>query len=128
LQVDEAYQLLLTFGFILILTTRSRSFGGVFKIPPIYEFLDGAWPASAVLPVYNAFVIAVGLVAAVVLWAPSNVVGKDHARPPPTAKWRAPWHQRPARFSPECCRRRNARGTRSAIGTGAGGPGIGSKR
>ena len=41
--VDEAYQLLLTFGFILILDDAVKAiWGGVFKIPPIPDFLDGA--------------------------------------------------------------------------------------
>lgn len=68
--VDEAYQLLLTFGFILILDDAVKIiWGGVFKIPPIPLFLDGAWPVfGKSFPVYNAFVIAVGLVVAVLLW------------------------------------------------------------
>ena len=44
--------------------------GGLFKIPPMPEFLDGAWTVfGRPFPVYNVFVIAVGLVVAVVLWA-----------------------------------------------------------
>ena len=67
--VDEAYQLLLTFGFILILDDAVKAiWGGVFKIPPIPDFLDGAWTVSGrSFPVYNAFVIAVGA-GRVVLW------------------------------------------------------------
>ena len=69
--VDEAYQLLLTFGFILILDDAVKIiWGGIFRIPPIPPFLDGAWPAfGRSFPVYNAFVIAVGLLVAVILWA-----------------------------------------------------------
>ena len=69
--VDEAYQLLLTFGFILILDDAVKIiWGGVFKIPPIPEFLDGSWPVfGRSFPVYNAFVIAVSIAVAVVLWA-----------------------------------------------------------
>ena len=69
--VDEAYQLLLTFGFILILDDAVKIvWGGVFRIPPIPAFLDGAWPMfGRAFPVYNAFVIAVGLFVAVILWA-----------------------------------------------------------
>ncbi len=68
--VDEAYQLLLTFGFILILDDAVKIiWGGVFKIPPIPAFLDGSWPVlGRAFPVYNAFVIAVGLLVAVLLW------------------------------------------------------------
>src|SRR6185436_15908274 len=69
--VDEAYQLLLTFGFILILDDAVKIiWGGVFRIPPIPEFLDGFWPVlGRSFPVYNAFVIAVGLGVAAALWA-----------------------------------------------------------
>jgi branched-subunit amino acid ABC-type transport system permease component len=69
--LDHAYQLLLTFGFILILDDAVKIvWGGVFRIPPIPAFLDGAWPMfGRAFPVYNAFVIAVGLIVAVVLWA-----------------------------------------------------------
>jgi branched-subunit amino acid ABC-type transport system permease component len=69
--IDEAYQLLLTFGFILILDDAVKLvWGGVFKIPPIPAFLDGAWPVfGRRFPVYNAFVILVGLLVAAGLWA-----------------------------------------------------------
>jgi branched-subunit amino acid ABC-type transport system permease component len=69
--VDEAYQLLLTFGFILILDDAVKMiWGGVFKIPPIPAFLDGAVPVfDRAFPVYNVFVIAVGVLVAVLLWA-----------------------------------------------------------
>jgi branched-subunit amino acid ABC-type transport system permease component len=69
--IDEAYQLLLTFGFILILDDAVKIiWGGVFRIPPIPDFLDGFWPVlGKSFPVYNAFVIAVGLAVAVLLWA-----------------------------------------------------------
>jgi branched-subunit amino acid ABC-type transport system permease component len=69
--IDEAYQLLLTFGFILILDDAVKLvWGGVFKIPPIPAFLDGAWPVfGRRFPVYNAFVIVMGLLVAAALWA-----------------------------------------------------------
>ncbi|HSQ04056.1 MAG TPA: branched-chain amino acid ABC transporter permease [Burkholderiales bacterium] len=69
-RIDEAYQLLLTFGFILILDDAVKMiWGGVFRIPPIPEFLDGSLPVfGKSFPVYNIFVIAVGLVVALVLW------------------------------------------------------------
>lgn len=69
--IDEAYQLLLTFGFILILDDAVKIiWGGLFRIPPIPEFLDGSWPVfGRAFPVYNVFVIAVGLAVAVFLWA-----------------------------------------------------------
>ena len=68
--VDEAYQLLLTFGFILILDDAVKIvWGGVFRIPPVPEFLEGAWHVfGRSFPVYNGFVIAVGVAVAVLLW------------------------------------------------------------
>ncbi len=69
-QVDEAYQLLLTFGFILVLDDAVKLiWGGVFKIPQIPRFLDGASPVfGRPFPVYNAFLIVMGLVVGVGLW------------------------------------------------------------
>lgn len=69
-ELDVAYQLLLTFGFILILDDAVKIiWGGVFKIPPIPRFLEGTWPVfGRLFPVYNAFVIAVGLLVAAGLW------------------------------------------------------------
>ena len=68
--IDEAYQLLLTFGFILILDDAVKMiWGGVFKIPPIPAFLDGAWRVfGRPFPVYNTFIIAVGFAVAGGLW------------------------------------------------------------
>jgi branched-subunit amino acid ABC-type transport system permease component len=69
--IDEAYQLLLTFGFILILDDAVKIiWGGVFRIPPIPAFLEGAWRLfGRPFPIYNAFVIGVGVLVAVGLWA-----------------------------------------------------------
>ena len=68
--IDEAYQLLLTFGFILILDDAVKIiWGGVFKIPPIPAFLEGAWPVfGRPFPFYNTFLIIVGLAVALLLW------------------------------------------------------------
>ncbi len=68
--LEEAYQLILTFGFILILEDAVKLvWGGVFRIPPIPAFLDGAWRVfGRPFPVFNAFVIAVGVLVAVGLW------------------------------------------------------------
>ncbi len=68
--LDHAYQLLLTFGFVLVLDDAVKIiWGGVFKIPPIPHFLEGAWPAfGRPFPVYNAFLIAVGILVGIVLW------------------------------------------------------------
>jgi branched-subunit amino acid ABC-type transport system permease component len=68
--IDEAYQLLLTFGFILILDDAVKIiWGGLFRIPPVPEFLEGSWPVfGRAFPVYNAFVIAMGFAVAALLW------------------------------------------------------------
>ena len=68
--VDEAYQLLLTFGFVLILDDAAKMiWGGVFRIPPIPGFLEGAWLVlGRPFPVYNLFIIAAGVAVAVILW------------------------------------------------------------
>ncbi len=68
--VEEAYQLLLTFGFVLILDDAVKMiWGGMFRIPPIPGFLDGAWSFfGRPFPVYNLFIIAAGVAVAVVLW------------------------------------------------------------
>ncbi|HYB73768.1 MAG TPA: branched-chain amino acid ABC transporter permease [Candidatus Sulfotelmatobacter sp.] len=68
--VDEAYQLLLTFGFVLILDDAVKLiWGGVFRIPPIPAFLEGSWfVVGRPFPVYNAFIIAAGAGVGIVLW------------------------------------------------------------
>jgi len=68
--LDIAYQLLLTFGFILVLDDAVKiTWGPVFKIPPIPGFLQGTWPVfGRSFPVYNGFVILTGVVVAIALW------------------------------------------------------------
>ncbi len=68
--LDHAYQLLLTFGFVLVLDDAVKIiWGGVFRIPPIPRFLDGALPAfGRSFPIYNAFTIAVGVIVGIGLW------------------------------------------------------------
>ncbi len=68
--VDEAYQLLLTFGFVLILDDAVKIiWGGVFRIPPIPAFLEGSWSVfGRPFPAYNAFIIVAGVVVGIVLW------------------------------------------------------------
>ena len=68
--VEEAYQLLLTFGFVLILDDAVKMiWGGVFRIPAIPEFLEGHWPVfGRPFPVYNAFIIAAGILVGIILW------------------------------------------------------------
>lgn len=68
--LDHAYQLLLTFGFVLVLDDGVKLiWGGIFKIPPIPRFLDGAWPLfGRPFPFYNLFIIAVGVLVGLCLW------------------------------------------------------------
>jgi branched-chain amino acid transport system permease protein len=66
----EEYQLLITFGLLLILEDLIRFLWG--GLPLSADTLMDALPslriAGAVYPAYNLFVIAIGAVAAVVLW------------------------------------------------------------
>ncbi|MDR7483673.1 MAG: branched-chain amino acid ABC transporter permease [Armatimonadota bacterium] len=68
--LDHAYQLLLTFGFVLVLDDAVKLiWGGVFKIPSIPRFLDATFPAfGRPFPVYNVFIMAIGVLVAVGLW------------------------------------------------------------
>jgi branched-chain amino acid transport system permease protein len=70
-QEDHAYQLLLTFGFILVFDDAVKIvWGGVAKIPPMPGFFEGT--VSVVgrpFPVYNLFIIGAGLAVAIILWA-----------------------------------------------------------
>ena len=67
---DHAYQLLLTFGFILIFDDLVKMvWGGVAKIPSMPGFFEGTLSAfGRPFPIYNLFIIMAGLVVAVVLW------------------------------------------------------------
>ena len=67
---DHAYQLLLTFGFILIFDDAVKMvWGGVAKIPSMPGFFEGTLSAfGRPFPIYNLFIIIAGLVVAVVLW------------------------------------------------------------
>jgi len=68
--LDHAFQLLLTFGFILIFDDAVKMiWGGVAKIPPLPSFFEGT--VSVVgrpFPVYNLFIIGAGLAVAIVVW------------------------------------------------------------
>ncbi|GBD30354.1 High-affinity branched-chain amino acid transport system permease protein LivH [bacterium HR32] len=68
--LDPSYQLLLTFGFVLLLDDAVKLvWGGVFRIPPIPRWLDGAVVVfGRPFPLYNVFLIAVGLVVGLGLW------------------------------------------------------------
>ncbi len=68
--LDHAYQLLLTFGFILIFDDAVKMvWGGVAKIPAMPSFFEGTLSAfGRPFPVYNLFIIVAGLLVAVILW------------------------------------------------------------
>jgi branched-subunit amino acid ABC-type transport system permease component len=68
--MDHAFQLLLTFGFILIFDDAVKMiWGGVAKIPAMPGFFEGTLSAfGRPFPIYNLFIIGAGLLVAVVLW------------------------------------------------------------
>lgn len=69
-QVDIAYQLILTYGFILLFSDLVRLvWGDVFLIPPIPELFDRSVRlVGRPFPVYNLFVIGAGLGVSAVMW------------------------------------------------------------
>lgn len=69
-QVDPTFQLLLTFGFVLIFDDLVKMiWGGVFKIPPMPAYFQGNLPVMGrPFPIYNIFVMAAGLGVAAGLW------------------------------------------------------------
>ncbi len=68
--LDHAYQLLLTFGFILIFDDIVKIiWGGVAKIPPMPSFFEGTFQVfGRLFPIYNLFIIIFGLGIAILLW------------------------------------------------------------
>ena len=68
--LDLSYQILLTFGFVLIFADAARIFwGGIPLIPPMPDVFDSTVPiVGRPFPVYNLFVIFVGFAASVALW------------------------------------------------------------
>ena len=68
--LDVAYQLLLTFGFILIFDDAVKMiWGGVFMIPPMPDFFTGAILIfGRPFPIYNLFIISTGIGVAIGLW------------------------------------------------------------
>lgn len=67
--LDHAYQLLLTFGFILIFDDAVKMvWGGVAKIPAMPSFFEGTIPVfGRLFPIYNIFIIGSGLLVALLL-------------------------------------------------------------
>lgn len=68
--LDLAYQILLTFGFILFFADFTKMFwGGRLFMPPMPEIFDATvLIVGRPFPVYNLFVIFVGVAVGVALW------------------------------------------------------------
>jgi len=68
--LDFAYQILLTFGFVLVFADAARIFwGGVPLIPQMPEMFDWTVPiVGRAFPVYYLFVIVVGIAVSGLLW------------------------------------------------------------
>lgn len=68
--LDLPFQLLLTFGFVLVIDDIVKMvWGGMFMIPPIPPFLTGAVPLfGRPFPIYNLFILVVGVLVAVGIW------------------------------------------------------------
>src|SRR3989304_3160638 len=68
--LDLPYQLILTFGFILIFDDLVRMvWGGVAMIPPMPGFLEGNLTVlNRPFPIYNLFIIFAGIAVAIILW------------------------------------------------------------
>ncbi|MFQ5854931.1 MAG: branched-chain amino acid ABC transporter permease [Anaerolineae bacterium] len=69
-QLDIAYQLILTFGFILIFSDLARLiWGDVFLLPPVPEVFDRSVKIlGRLFPVYNLFVIVAGAAVGLLVW------------------------------------------------------------
>ncbi|HEY8417389.1 MAG TPA: branched-chain amino acid ABC transporter permease [Limnochordales bacterium] len=70
MHLDHAFQLLLTFGLVLIFDDLAKAiWGGVFMIPPMPRIFQGAvWILGTPFPIYNVFVICAGVAVFVLLW------------------------------------------------------------
>jgi len=68
--LDLPYQLILTFGFILIFDDLVKmAWGGVAMIPPMPRFFEGNLSVfGRPFPIYNLFIIAAGFGVAIILW------------------------------------------------------------
>jgi len=69
-RIDEAFQLLLTFSFVLIFDDLVKLvFGPVYQSPPTPKELSGAvFVAGSILPAYHLFILGVGAAVGVGLW------------------------------------------------------------
>lgn len=68
--LDVAYQLILTFGFVLILDDAAKIiWGGQFMIPPMPSMFEGGVILfGRTFPIYNLFIILSGVLVALGLW------------------------------------------------------------
>ncbi len=68
--IDLPYQLILTFGFILIFDDLVKMvWGGVAMIPPMPRFFEGNFNIlGRPFPYYNIFIICAGIAVALLLW------------------------------------------------------------
>ncbi|MCX8116355.1 MAG: branched-chain amino acid ABC transporter permease [Desulfobacterota bacterium] len=69
-EIDLPYQLILTFGFILVFDDLVKMiWGGVAMIPPMPSFFEGNLSIlGRPYPIYNVFIIVAGLAVALILW------------------------------------------------------------
>jgi branched-subunit amino acid ABC-type transport system permease component len=69
-RIDEAFQLLLTFAFVLIFDDLVKLvFGPVYQSPPTPKGLSGAvFIAGSILPTYHLFILGVGAAVGLGLW------------------------------------------------------------
>lgn len=69
-KLDVAYQLILTFGFVLIFSDLARLiWGDVFLIPPVPEVFDRSVKiVGRPFPIYNLFIIVAGSAVGLLVW------------------------------------------------------------
>jgi branched-subunit amino acid ABC-type transport system permease component len=69
-KLDVAYQLILTFGFVLIFSDLARIiWGDVFLLPPVPEVFDRSVKiVGRPFPVYNLFIIGAGVAVGLLVW------------------------------------------------------------
>jgi len=69
-RLDIAYQLILTFGLVLIFSDLARLiWGDVFLLPPVPDVFDHpVMIAGRIFPLYNLFVIVAGIAVGLLVW------------------------------------------------------------
>ena len=113
--LDLPFQLLLTFGFVLVFDDLVKmAWGGMFMIPPIPPFLSGSVPIfGRPFPIYNLFILVVGVAVAVGIWLlfDKTCGVARFALPPGIGKWAACWAStcRASTWSCSCFRQASPR-------------------